>query len=100
MSGVSIAFVMAVDVIAQTLGTTPLPPGINTAECGDWKLTINNSREQAAHGDRTLDPWDLFVENTKYLAFGILSPAGGMIGGLSEADFIQEMEALGAKVPA
>lgn len=97
--GVSVAFVMAVDVIAQTIGQTPLPPGLNTAEAGDWVLTVNNSREPATFGGQELQPWDMFAENKRYLAFGIFNPVGGMIGGMSEDQFIADMKALGAKVP-
>lgn len=100
MSGVSIAFVMAVDVIARTFGQTPLPPGLSTAEAGDWELTVNNSPEPATYGEQELQPWDMFARNKRYLAFGIFSPVGGVIGGMPEDQFIADMEALGAKVPA
>lgn len=96
--GVSIAFVMAVDVIAQTIGQAPLPTGLNTAEAGDWKLTVNNSRETVKFGEHELQPFDMFAENKRYLAFGIFGPAGGMIGGMPEDQFIADMRSLGAKV--
>lgn len=98
--GISISFVMAVDVIASTVGKSPLPPGLTTAEAGDWVLTINNSGEVAEHNGHDLEPWGLFAHNKRYLVFGIMSPIGGMIGGMSEAEFIEQMRALGAELPA
>lgn len=100
MEGVSIAYVAAVDLIAKTLDQTPLPSGINTAEAGDWVLTINNGREPVEHNGNALGPWELFAENKVYLVFGIISPIGGMIGGMTEGEFIDQMKALGAEVPS
>lgn len=99
MSGVSVAFYMAADVIAKTVGQTPLPAGLTTVEVGDWILTINNGREPAVHDSHELGAFEVFAKSTRYLAFASFNPFGGMIGGMPEAQFIEDLEKLGAERP-
>jgi hypothetical protein len=98
--GLSLAYLSAVDVIAKAIGKAPLPAGISTAEAGDWVLSINNGREPVMHDGNELGPWELFAESKKYLVFGIMNPVSGMLGGISEDMFIDEMKALDAELSA
>jgi hypothetical protein len=96
--GVARAFVTGVEFIVAALGPDHPKPlkGVFVGERGDWKLTINASPEPAKPEwmNSTLMPWTIFAENTRYLVFGVFAPDGGMVGGMTEADFIAEIEAL------
>ncbi|WP_034157901.1 hypothetical protein [Sphingomonas sp. ERG5] len=94
--GVSAAFVAGLDFIVAVYGADcPLPlRGLVTAEAGDWKLTINASDEAKSIDGRRdpLEPFTIIAENTRYFAFGVICPGGGLIGGMSEAEFIEQIE--------
>ncbi len=96
---ISTAYLMAVDVIVRTLGKTPLPAGISTAEAGDWVLSVNNGATPSGVDGHALGPWQLAARNTRVFAHALLSPVGGMIGGMAESAFIAQMADLGAEVP-
>ncbi|WEK00622.1 MAG: hypothetical protein P0Y59_02705 [Candidatus Sphingomonas phytovorans] len=104
MSGVAQAFVAGVEFIVAALGPDHPKPlkGVFVGERGDWKLTINASPEPAKPEGMhsTLMPWTIFAENTRYLTFGVFAPDGGLIGGMPEAYFIDEIERLTAEMVA
>ena len=96
--GLSIAYLLGVDAIAKSIGTTPLPKGLTTVRVGDWTLTINNGREALKHNGHEIGPWELSGRHEVYLAFLMMLPIGGMVGGCSESAFIADMRAAGATV--
>ncbi len=87
MSGPSVAWVESVEAIGRMAGVKPLPSEMVTVENDDWKLTINLTNKQQCD----LAPYDVLIEGKKYFAFGILAPSGGMVGGMSEDQLIDEM---------
>jgi len=92
--GLSTAWVLATSVIAHVTGHTPLPRDIVTAVAGHWTLTVNNSTENAYHDGYPLGRFEVRCTSDKFLAFGTFGPAGGLIGGYSEAQFIEDMKGL------
>lgn len=98
MTGASIAFAAGVAAVAHKAGVSPLPAGITTVEAGDWTLTVNNSAEEnRPQPDRDpIGPWTLLAENNRYFVIAIMDPTGGAVGGgMTEAEFIDQMNALG-----
>lgn len=97
MSGPAIAYVAAVTALSTVIPERPLPAGINRGQVGDWSITLNASREPIKVDGQPdpLGPWTLFAENSKYFAFAIMDPTGGMTGGISEDEFIADMQRLG-----
>lgn len=94
---ISTAFAAAAGAIAAVLGISPIK-GLHVAETDGWKLTINASMEPVAcEGLPTpIGPYEIHAEGKIYLAFGVLDPFGGMVGGIDEDSFIAEMEAIAA----
>lgn len=86
-AGPATAWALAIAAISNALGVSPLPAGITEATVGHWSMKLNNGREAA--GD--LEPFGIELASNEYLAFGVLTPAGGMLGGWSEDRFILEM---------
>jgi len=83
----STAWAIAVTAMATALDAKPLPAGISDAQVGHWSLKLNNGREPLD----CVPGFSIEIKSTEYLAFGLLHPAGGMIGGWSEDRFILEM---------
>jgi hypothetical protein len=94
--GISEAFTVAVEAIAKIAGVKPLPSGVTSVEAGDWTLTINASKDEVRHGEMDLAPYTVFANNKVYLAFALISPIDGAIGGMPESEFIDQMRALAA----
>lgn len=86
-NGPSTAWALAAAAMASALGKTPLPSGISEATVGHWSMKLNNSKEDAEQ----IPPFGIELASNEYLAFGLLVPAGGMIGGWTEDRFILEM---------
>lgn len=93
-AGPSVAWYEAVKAIGRMANVQPLPKEVLTVENDDWKLTINLTGCAHNMGDHDLGRFEILTEGKKYLSFGILSPSGGMIGGMSEDQFIGEMQRL------
>ncbi len=91
MSGISIAWLTACLAISQQLGEKPLAAGIREATIGDWLLRINNSAEQQDE----LEPFEVELKHQRYCAMGLLSPSAGLMGGISEDQFLADMKAFG-----
>lgn len=90
--GVCEAYCEAVETIASKIEQRPLPQGINVVEAGDWKLTLNASRDEVEHDGGTIPPWSVLAEHQEYLLIAMLDAAGGAIGGgMSEEQFIADM---------
>ncbi len=94
MNGVLEAFYAAVQAMATVI-STPFPKGINRATVGDWDLTLNTADEpmQADGIDDPVKPFEVYATNNKYLAFAILGPSGGAVGGMTEDEFIADLAA-------
>lgn len=95
---ICIAWALATQAIAVKLDVIPLPPGLSEATVGRWNLVVNNSKLElpaSVNGVETdLPPYEVAVSMTDYLVFGLLGPAGGMIGGgVTEDEFIADMVA-------
>ncbi len=96
MTGPSEAFYVAVAAMATVI-PAPFPVGLNTAEVGDWLLTINTGKEPLPFGDGPpIAPFEVRATNTRYLAFATLDPGGGLIGGMTEGQFIAGLAPFGA----
>lgn len=97
MSDVSEAFYVAVQAIASVI-PAPLPVGISQATVGDWSLTINTADEPVAIDgiEKPILPFEIYAKNNKYLAFAVIGPSGGAIGGMTEEQFIADLAPFGA----
>jgi hypothetical protein len=94
MSGVSEAFYEAVCAVGRELGVKPLPNGLNTAQIGSWTVHLNTSSEPVHVSDGAeVAPYNISATNNEYLAVAAFGPDGGMIGGYTEAQFIDDMRA-------
>lgn len=94
MTGPSEAWALAAIAIGQALNIKPLPSGLNTAEVGDWSLTMNNSKDAIDN----IGPFEIKGQNNEYVAVAILAPSGGMLAGYTENKFIADMKAAGASL--
>lgn len=92
MSGPAIAWVEAVNAIGRFVQTKPLPNEMIVIETDDWKLTLNNTDSAQSIGDNELGRFEVLAEGKEYFVFAIVAPSGGMIGGMSEDDFTEEMK--------
>ena len=81
------AWALAAAAMSHSLDAKPLPRGLSEATVGNWAMRLNNGGD-AIDG---VEPFGIELSNTEYLAFGLLHPAGGMIGGWTEDRFILEM---------
>jgi hypothetical protein len=98
------AFCEAMNVIAQRT-TAPLPPGITAVETNNWRLAVNNGRENASWDDggcgAEIGPYGVAAVHKDILAMAMLDAAGGTIGGgMTEDQFIDEMKAAQAEIAA
>jgi len=94
----SLAWALAAQAIAFKLGVAPLPHGTSEAEVGRWRLAINATSLDLTHKaegkpDVELRPFEVYAEHLDYVAFGLLAPDGGVVGGYPEAQFIADMVA-------
>ena len=89
--------------LQSVIAERPIPKGINQGILGDWDFTINASNEPLmaeGHSD-PIEPFGIILSHRVYIAFVALAPSGGMIGGgMSEDEFIAQMEALQPKEEA
>lgn len=94
---ISEAFYAAVEAIAAIVGVSPIR-GLHQVETEGWKLTINASMQPVVCGDvaKPVGPYEIHAEGKIYLAVVIIDPFGGMLGGIDEASFIAEMQAITA----
>ena len=98
MSAPSLAWALGSQAVGYALESIPLPAGPSEAIAGRWRLVVNNSQLDAvvANGTREpieLRPFELYCEHLDFLAFGLLGPDGGLIGGYTEDRFIDDMVA-------
>lgn len=94
--GFALSWALASCAIAHKLDVMPLPTGSHEAEVGNWRLIVNNSKLTVIHrkvgeADVELPPFEVYCQNRKYLSFGLIGPAGGMLGGYTEDQFILDL---------
>ena len=100
MTGVSEAYVEAVNAVASRVPERPLPNGINAIDTDDWHLALNASNEPHEHEGSPIGPYCLFARHKTYFILCILDPGGGAIGGgMPESEFIEQMKAIAASAP-
>jgi hypothetical protein len=98
MEGMSLAWALATSAACCARNEKPLPQGISEARVGRWIIVVNNSKLElpaTVNGIATeLPPFEVAVAMPEFVVFGLLGPAGGMIGGgVSEDEFIADMVA-------
>lgn len=92
----ALSWYLAAQAIGCELDQIPLPPGINEAVVGDWLLVANNSKLELVYtrvglGEIELPAFEIYCEHQIRLSFGLLAPTGGLIGGYTEDQFIEDM---------
>ena len=96
---ISTAFYLAVAAVAASNGS-PLPKGVSEATVGNWRLAVNNSREELPFNGHSLTPFTVYAENTVYLGFSLFDAYEGVFGGIPEDQFIADMREAGFSEPA
>jgi hypothetical protein len=85
---ISAAFYLAAAAMGHKLGR-PLPKGISKTDIGDWTLTLNNGRDEL----EGVPGFNVQAAHNVYFGVALFSPYGGLIGGLPEDKFIEDMKA-------
>jgi len=94
--GISEAFYEAVCAVGKAIGKKPLPVGLNEADVNGWHLTLNSSADII--GDH--EPFTVIAQHQEYIGVAVFDPAGGIIGGISEDQFVADMRAFNQGVAA
>lgn len=87
------AFYAAMNVIASEVVERPIR-GLHTVERGEWTLTVNASKEPAEREGVAIGPYNIVAENKVFFALAMFDPTGGMVGGITEDEFIRQMRDL------
>jgi hypothetical protein len=91
---VSAAFFLACSALAAAHGK-PLPKGLVETTVGDWQLALNTTDDPLPFRGQDLPPLNVYAENTVAFGFALFGPWEGLIAGLDEARFIDDLAAAG-----
>lgn len=93
--GVAVAFHRAVTAMSTVISERPFPVGLVKAEVGDWDMTVNTSGQEISEDGIAYGAFTLHATHRTFFVIAVFDPAGGMIGGgMTEAQFIEDMDKL------